>query len=712
MGSRDSRPHAVSASTRFGTALALLALAFLLTAGAVQAQDGTWIARGVDCPKFFQGIEGQSIRLDASGLAHIAYGGDHVYYARRGPTGWNLETVDSSPDVGADLSLDLDRDGYPHLAYASFWNNTLRYAYQDAWGWHRESVGVQVGWDISLALDEAGYAHVSYYDAGGDEMKYAYQDSAGWHFETIASGGSSGSSLALDPLGRPHLAYAFDSYYLGYAYRDLTGWYVETVPGTAPYESVLRPSLDIDGEGYPHVSYVGGNRLGYAYQDETGWHMEEVPTVYSVGTVVALSVSANGQPHISFYDDSWLKYATKDAALWHIEAVDSDTGEGVSSSITTDVEGRPHLAYLIETGMELRFARRDSGRTWQIEPVDNAAGAGGGTSLVLDAAGYAHISHVDILNGAVRYAYQDGAGWHVEVADEMGSQPTSLALDGNGYPHIAHATFYPDYAVRYAYRDSSGWHTEVVAHALQEAAVALALDPAGNAHLAYTANSGIYYAYRDSSGWQSELLDSGTMIPSGSRHRITLILDSIGQAHVAYSDSDHYLRHATKDGASWQIEVVDLGQRIESRSSIAIDEQGYLHVIFRALGQQSFTYAYQDASGLHFEPLAEGGSDIMLVLGPDGHPSASYAVSMDPYEHKFALQYAYRDVSGWHYQSADAGEAEGTVGLSSSLVLDSEGIPHISYWDGGHKDLKYAFYENLHHALYLPLVVRHTSAMH
>jgi hypothetical protein len=74
-------------------------------------------------------------------------------------------------------SLVLDGGGYPHISYLAFYNYnyTLKYAYQNASGWHIETVDGADGSFTSLALDGDGYPQISYY--GGD-LKYAYRSAA------------------------------------------------------------------------------------------------------------------------------------------------------------------------------------------------------------------------------------------------------------------------------------------------------------------------------------------------------------------------------------------------------------------------------------------------------------------------------------------------------------------------------------------------------
>jgi hypothetical protein len=100
----------------------------------------TWDIQRVDAPKWFEDMTSHSLRLDAAGHPHVAYGGDHLYYAWHDGSAWHTETVDNSPGVGGYASLALDAAGNPYISYQDDSNGDLKCAHWTGSNWAVETV--------------------------------------------------------------------------------------------------------------------------------------------------------------------------------------------------------------------------------------------------------------------------------------------------------------------------------------------------------------------------------------------------------------------------------------------------------------------------------------------------------------------------------------------------------------------------------------------
>ena len=429
--------------------------------------DGSgWHSETVESGLEWTGNDGEatSLALDESDRPHISFSHDsyvdgweyQLRYAHRDAGGvWRVNTLESEGYVGACNSLALNGSGFPHISYYRSHEGAseLRYIYRDGSGWNIQPVNSSgaVGEHSSLALDRDGHAHISYF--GDSALKYASEDATGWHFSIADPEPDTGwvgqdGSLELDRNGFAHVSYlaAYPHYDLRYAFQDATGWHIETVDseGQVGYDT----SLSLDGEGRAHISYRDWdhNDLKYAYRDAEGWHVETVDSEGSVGYWSSLELDGSGLAHISYSDrgNGDLKYAYQDALGWHVEIVDSkgdsELSTGWSTSLELDGTGRPHIGYY--GSLALKYSYKDD-TGWHTEVADDSVFVED-VSLVLDGQGDPHIGYWG--GGGLHYAYQDGSGWHVDrVVAKAGTGShwyydgsLSLALDQHGNAHISY----------------------------------------------------------------------------------------------------------------------------------------------------------------------------------------------------------------------------------------------------------------------------------
>ncbi|HSO26599.1 MAG TPA: hypothetical protein VLS48_00910, partial [Anaerolineales bacterium] len=124
----------------------------LLEPDTPQAADAEgWMLERIHAPKLFYDMSDRSLALDSNNRPHIAYGGDHLYYAWNDGTKWNYTTVDNAFGVGQSASLSIDRNNRPHISYYDQVNGRLKYAYFDGANWLIEVVDES---PLAVSLEE------------------------------------------------------------------------------------------------------------------------------------------------------------------------------------------------------------------------------------------------------------------------------------------------------------------------------------------------------------------------------------------------------------------------------------------------------------------------------------------------------------------------------------------------------------------------------
>ncbi len=372
---------------------------------------------------------------------------------------------------------------------------------------------------------------------------------------------------------------------------------------------------------------------------------------------------------------------------WSIECADCPHQfvESTDRMLRLDSQGLPHLAY----GRDHLYYAWYDGAEWHGEIADPAPYVGTHASLTLDEAGNPSISYFDALNRTLKYAHRDGTGWLVEAVDpDAGDGGTSLGLDSSGYAHIAYWDAVSN-TLKVAYQGASGWvfeHPDATSLVGQHSS--LAIDEFGNTHIAYSGeiDSSIRYAYRSSGGWITETAATG----GNYGEHLSISVDANERPHISLLDGwpAYDLKYTYRDTASWQpVQIVDSLINAGSFNSIAVDGSDNPHISYWA--DNALRYASLDGSGWHTATVDANGAVGLyssLALDINGQARIAYydtTQGLTGYKIKFANQTG----GSWEFQAVDTA---GSVGADTSLALDQQGFAHISYRDNTWLDLKYA----------------------
>lgn len=182
--------------------------------------------------------------LDSDNLPHICYyeaantDSNHadgkLKYVRFNGSDWEIMNVDSIEGL-IEINLALDSNNRPHISYCDHVNHTLKYAFMEGNSWNITKIDPDslVGTYSSLVLDSKDCPHICYCDVTNSTY---YDPSSGTQKQS------------------------YDNGVLKYARFTGTDWEVMTVDS-----SFRDPSLVLDSEDQPHISYITPNHdLKYA----------------------------------------------------------------------------------------------------------------------------------------------------------------------------------------------------------------------------------------------------------------------------------------------------------------------------------------------------------------------------------------------------------------------------------------------------------------
>ena len=352
-----------------------------------------------------------------------------------------------------------------------------------------------------------------------------------------------------------------------------------------------------------------------------------------------MALSANSVPYISYYDDDLevLKVANRASGSWTSELVENTAGIGEVSSLVFDNSDNLHIAYY-DASLEAVKYGLSTPSGWDIQIVHITYGAGDSFSMVLDSFDYPHLAYSAgwSENKALRYARKTAQGWVYESAYHTEYfRHASLVLDSNESPHIS---FFDDQTAEfiYAWRSDNGWITETVdTNGHYRGINALSVNSQDVPHLAYFVETAgfnecsLRFATRTTSGWITQTLKSEI---SGSPTGISISMDRANRPHLAYGLAG--LWYGWDNGSDWTFEQVD--QYSSGKIALTLDSSDHAHVSYRR--------------------------DSNLI-------------------------YTNNESGTW---STDTVDDNPDTGFNSSLALDKDGVPHISYFDRGNLTYMYA----------------------
>jgi len=270
--------------------------------------------------------------------------------------------------------------------------------------------------------------------------------------------------------------------------------------------------------------------------------------------------------------------------------------------------------------------------------------------------------------------------FHVETVDSLGDTGigASIALDSQGRPHIAYIVR-QNQDIRYAMKTGTAWTVQPgPLYADERTGVTLVLDSADNPGIAHNGS----YFRRVGGGWVEEYM--GGFAPWFS----TVAQDAAGglQGVTVWSlgsgDYEGYVSYTERIGDAWSDSVLDSGTFIPSdpHASIVIDRHGDPHISLTPTAGDSVRYWHR-ANGVWSRVVFTRGAWSSIALDDQDAPRISY---YDTAARDLVL--AFQENGAWVTVPLDQ---TGDVGRYTSQKIRS-GVSYITYYVKSTGDLRYA----------------------
>ncbi len=305
------------------------------------------------------------IAVDKDNNLHVAFNrGTGLSYIKRTGSSWGSPVLLDNI-AGYNLSIAVDGNGNPHVSYSDNDNYDLKYAGFNGVAWSTATIDSQdsVGNYNSIAIDGANRIYISYYywvNSSLEGLKLAFYNGVSWTTSIVDTGYSNSglgtyTSLALDGAGNPSIVYSPTRY----AKWTGSSWNIDSGASVG-----VEKNLTLDANGNPYVAYNTGGGIGWLYctnKTDGSWNGGYIdpPTGSSgedLGRKPSIMLDGNGNPQISYINGSGnkMKYTRYTGSSWFSNDISLPADSVTDDALAVDGNGDVHIAYIHSTVPNLK----------------------------------------------------------------------------------------------------------------------------------------------------------------------------------------------------------------------------------------------------------------------------------------------------------------------------------------------------------------------
>ena len=281
--------------------------------------------------------------------------------------------------------------------------------------------------------------------------------------------------------------------------------------------------------------------------------------------------------------------------------------------------------------------------------------------------------------------------WRTEEVDSVGKFP-AVSIDKQDSIHISY--IHEGKGLMYAFRSSGSpkWYTMLVdaGGGPGNQTTGMALDSAGYPHICFTPGP-LKYSSFDGHEWKTEWIGTNTSL---LEYTCSIAIASNGTPHLIWYQTHNqdgspfnHIRYAVKRDGVWLTQTIDFDFETGKWNSLALDGAGTPRLSysslaggelrFAALASNRWDIGVIDSRNFKDNGSFNRGFGSSLILDSDGNPVISYY-------NDSLLKIARKREGKWKIEIVDhIAQSNAWSAYRSTLLIDSQGFLHICYEDSG-----------------------------